>query len=463
MTTAASQAERLTVAMNRFGLGAKPGDAIPTDAERWLIDQFDRYEPTPPAFERALPGADIADQFSEGRMALRGGDATAKMAARKELRQNGQALYRDEVQMRAHSALDTDTPFVERLVHFWSNHFAVSADKLPVTVLAGACEREAIRPNVLGNFEDMLLAVVRHPAMQLFLDQIRSVGPNSPMAQNSGERRNRRKPGINENLAREIMELHTLGVRTGYTQADVTQFALALTGWNVRGLGAGANAERPGGFAYRPRLHEPGQRDILGKSYADTGEEQAGAVLHDLATHDATAAHIATKLARHFIADEPPAATIRTLAAAYTSSGGDLKAVYAALVAMPEAWAAQPVKFKSPWEWTISSLRGLGFERPDMPIAPLLNQLGQPVWRPGSPAGYDDAAASWAAPDALVRRVEAAQRIVGKAPVELDARQLAPELLPGTLSDLTRREIGRAESGPTALALLLVSPDFQRR
>ncbi|MDI6025371.1 DUF1800 domain-containing protein [Corticibacterium sp. UT-5YL-CI-8] len=462
MTTAASQAERLAVAMNRFGLGARPGDSIPTDAKRWLIDQFERYEPTPPAFERALPGAEIAHRFSEGRMAVRGGDAVAKMAARKELRQNGQALYRDEVQMRARSALATGTPFVERLVHFWSNHFAVSADKLPVAVLAGAFEREAIRPHVLGNFEDMLLAVVRHPAMQLFLDQIRSVGPNSPMAQN-GERRNRHNPGINENLAREIMELHTLGVRTGYTQADVTQFALALTGWNVQGLGAGPNGEQPGAFAYRPRRHEPGPRDILGKTYADTGEEQAGAVLHDLATHDATATHIATKLARHFIADEPSDSTVQTLASAYTASGGDLKAVYAALVAMPDAWEPRAVKFKTPWDWTISSLRALGFERPDMPVAPLLNQLGQPVWRPGSPAGYDDAAASWAAPDALVRRVEAAQRIVGKAPVELDARQLAPELLRGTLSDLTRREIGRAESGPTALALLLVSPDFQRR
>lgn len=465
MSSPPATADR-TVALNRFGLGRRPADPLPSSPRDWLLGQLDAYRPAPPALSDALPSARIAADYAEGREEFRDGEsAEQKMAARKALRQKGQALYRSEVEMRIAAALETDTPFVERLVHFWSNHFAISANKPQVTVLAGAFEREAIRPHVLGRFEDMLVAVERHAAMQVFLDQVRSVGPNSRFAERAAARNAARKPGINENLAREIMELHTLGVRTGYTQADVTQFALALTGWSVGRMGAAAQDQDPGVFAFRPALHEPGTRTIRGKAYPQDGEAQARAVLADLAASEATARHLATKLARHFVADEPPPEVVEALAAAYLGSGGDLPAVYRALVAHPLAWTPQPQKFKTPWEWTVSSLRGLGWRTtPDkLPLAPLLNQLGQPTWRPGSPAGYDDIAASWAAPDALVRRVEVAQRLANRAPDGLDARELAPELFPDTLSPLTSREIGRAESARTALALLLVSPDFQRR
>lgn len=452
------------VALNRFGLGARPDEPAPSSPKQWLLDQFSRYEPAPAAFASARTSAAIAADYVEAQMSMQSSEAEAKMAARKALREKGLALYRSEVDMRVRASLMTPAPFVERLVHFWSNHFAVSGVKPRVGALAGAFEREAIRPHVLGRFEDMLLAVEQHPAMLIFLDQARSVGPNSTAAQRAGERNAPRKPGINENLAREIMELHTLGVRSGYGQQDVTEFALALTGWSVTGPKATALGDKPGVFVFRPGQHEPGPRTIMGKTYDQPGENQARAVLHDLAASKATAKHIAAKLVRHFIADDPPEAAVERVSVAFSQSGGDLPSVYRALIEAPEAWTPQPAKFKTPWEWTISALRGFGRKDvEEFSSAPLLNQLGQPVWRPGSPAGYDDIAASWAAPDALVRRVEAAQRLAAKAGDDLDPRELAKKLFPESLSALTEKEIGNAESARTGLALLLVSPEFQRR
>ena len=313
---------------------------------------------------------------------------------------------------------------------------------------------------MLGRFEDLLLAVVRHPAMLLYLDQAQSIGPRSRRGSRAEERQ-RRGPGLNENLAREILELHTLGVRSGYTQEDVTEFARALTGWTLPGDGASDSDET---FRFVPALHEPGPRTILGRTYAEGGEEQARAVIHDLAAAPATALHIATKLARHFVSDDPPPALVQRLADTFARTSGDLTSVYRELVASPEAWQSASGKFKSPWDWSISSLRALGRRGlAPAPAANLMTQLGQPVWRPGSPAGYNDMAPTWAAPDALMRRVEVAQRLAQEAGDAVDARRLAPRVLPGALSEATAAAIARAESGVTALALLLVSPEFLRR
>ncbi|TKC91194.1 DUF1800 domain-containing protein [Trinickia terrae] len=476
------------IALNRFGLGARIDDRPPADPKAWLLAQLGAYQPMPPAWA-AQPGTlQLAQRFGEAQMQARqGADETAKLAARKQLRGEVLDTYRAAVNARVNSALTTPTPFVERLVHFWSNHFAVSTEKPQVAALAGAFEAEAIRPHVLGRFEDMLVAVERHPAMQLFLDQARSAGPDSPAARRAAARNPDNPRGLNENLAREIMELHTLGVRTGYTQNDVTEFARALTGWSVVPLrGGGAVAQRfgqegePGSFVFRPQLHEPGPRTIMGRTYDEPGEGQARAILHDLAASPATARHVAGKLARHFASDNPPAAMVERLAQAFQQSGGDLPTVYRALIDSPEAWSPVAAKFKTPWEWAISSLRGLGREdmgnpqaapmqAAPMPAAPILTQLGQPVWRPGSPAGYDDIAASWAAPDALVRRVELAQRLAARAGGitgdgdRVDPRSLGQQLMAGSLSEPTGLAVSRAESVPTAVALLLVSPDFQRR
>jgi uncharacterized protein (DUF1800 family) len=457
-TLAAEQA----IAVNRFGLGLRADEQAPADARQYLLDQLSRYQ-LPAELASARPSPDIAAEFADGRREIKDLDAAAKMAARKALREKGQVLYRSEVEMRTLAALRSPTPFVERLVHFWSNHFAISANKPIVSVLAGAFEREAIRPHVLGRFEDMLFAVERHPAMLIFLDQPGSTGPNSAAALRAATADAPRRRGINENLAREIMELHTLGVRTGYSQQDVTEFALALTGWGLDRLRAEQDGQF-GVFRFRGGRHEPGSRTIMGRTYEQRGEEQGRAILRDLASADATAGHIATKLARHFVGDDPPSPVVERMSRAFSQSGGHLPTVYRALIEAPEVWATLPAKFKTPWEWMLSAIRGLGrLDLEGLAAALLMNQLGQPVWRPGSPAGYDDVAASWAAPDALVRRVEVAQRLVAKADDALDPRGLAQKLLPNTLSALTESEIGRAESTRTGLTLLLVSPEFLRR
>lgn len=454
------------VALNRFGLGARPDESAPTDPKRWLLNQIEGPVPKL-ASSVALPTtATIVRDFLNRRQEMRSAKDNSKAAARKEMRQDLRDIYLQSVDARAINALVTPAPFVERLVHFWANHFAVSADKVAVIPLAGAFEAEAIRPHVLGRFEDLLLAVERHAAMQVYLDQARSIGPNSTFAKRVESRRPERKPGLNENLAREIMELHTIGVRGGYTQGDVTEFARALTGWSVGGMGRNARGSdvAPGGFVFRPALHEPGARTIMGKTYRQKDDAQALAILHDLSTAKATADHIALKLARHFVADEPPPGLVQKLSSAFSRSGGDLRSVYRTLIVAPESWVPQPMKFKTPWEWLISALRGLGLrELGRMKVAPVMNQLGQPVWGPGSPAGFDDVAARWAAPDALMRRVEFADRLAARIGDRIDARRLAGQILPAAVSEKTQRAIARAENSPSGLALLLVSPEFQRR
>jgi len=484
-----SNARAGAIAMNRFGLGTRADETPPADPRGWLLDQFAAYEPLPAAW-RNEPGAmTLAARFGAQRQQGMAGEAAmnassttanntpastsgdinpqqaARQAVNQAIRRESIGIYRSAVNARLASALQTETPFVERLVHFWSNHFAVSVDKGLIAGIAGAFEMEAIRPHVLGNFEEMLVAVEQHPAMQLFLDQTSSVGPDSRAALRADERDPAKKRGLNENLAREIMELHTLGVRSGYTQDDVTEFARALTGWSVAGVrGPQPGNAAPGAFVFRPALHEPGERTVMGKRYDQPGEQQALAILHDLAHASATSRHIAFQLARHFVADSPPPALTEHLALAFEQSGGDLPTVYRALVEAPQAWASVDAKFKTPWEWTVSSMRGLGGrETGELNAAPLLTQLGQPVWRPGSPAGYDDIAASWAAPDALVRRVEVAQRFAARVGDRLDPRTLGNTLMGDALSAPTATAVAHAESATTAIALLLVSPDFLRR
>jgi uncharacterized protein (DUF1800 family) len=333
--------------------------------------------------------------------------------------------------------------------------------------LAGAFEFDAIRPHVLGRFGDMLNAVERHPAMLIYLDQARSMGGNSMVA---SALRGRRPVGLNENLAREILELHTLGARSGYTQADVTELARAMTGWTVAAVASGSTRKLtgtdglPDSFVFSDRLHEPGARTILGKTYPATGERQAQAVLDDLSVHPATARHIGTKLARHFAGDDPPPALVARLETAFVRGGGDLPSVYRALIESPEPWVPQPVKFKTPWEWSLSALRALDVDTvPAELLVVLQRELGQNIWRPETPAGFDDIAASWAAPDALMRRVEAAQRMAQRAGGGTDARAAAAALFPGSLSQATAQAIARAESPSQAVALLLVSPEMLRR
>ncbi|MFC3714397.1 DUF1800 family protein [Sphingoaurantiacus capsulatus] len=452
---------RTAIATNRFGLGRRLDDRI-DDPRRWLLGQLESYDPRP-AVIAALPGGnanaaaylDLVVARQERRRAAESG----MPAEPAPMRGGPRDAYLDQATARLGHALTAPAPFVERLVHFWANHFAVSVDRNIILGLAGNLEFEAIRPHVLGRFCDMLLAVERHPAMLMYLDQVRSVGPDSRAATRAAQPEARQR-GLNENLAREILELHTLGVTGGYAQTDVQELAKGLTGWTVAGLrGAGGT---PGTVLFRPVVHQPGERTLLGKRYPAAGEAQSRAMLLDLAAHPATARHVATKLARHFVADEPPAALVDRLAKAFQASGGDLPTVYRALIDAPEASAATAPKFKSPWDWTVSSLRALGVREANRRAVRTVAALGQPVWRPGSPAGWGDVTATWAGSDALMRRVEVAQQLAMRLP-DIDARALSPRLFDGAVSSTTTAVLAGAESPAQATALLLAAPEFQRR
>lgn len=361
------------------------------------------------------------------------------------------ALILPELTARLNRALSGEADFLERLVLFWSNHFAVSLTKGgPMAGAVGPFERTVIRPGITGRFADLLLAVTRHPAMLFYLDNQASTGPNAPL----GLRLNR---GINENLAREILELHTLGVDGGYTQADVTAFAMALTGWTF----PAPNAPEPGQFLFRAAAHEPGPRTVLGRDYPQEGEAQAQAILEDVARHPSTARFIATKLARHFVADVPPPALVARLAATFTRTDGDLGAVSRALVEADEAWAPPLTKLRSPYEFLIAAHRTVGIQTMRPRMIGMLDNMGQPILRPGSPAGFPDTSADWLAPDAIKTRVdfaiELAARFTG------DPAAVGRETMGPALTDETLTAIRRAESGPQGLTLLLMSPEFQRR
>lgn len=454
------------VAANRFGLGARPGElqAFGADARDALTAQL---AGAAPLLDERLPASKellgkLLQQREEQRR-QRNGQQPEALAAAKMLRDIYQPAYVAEVQARFRAGASSQRSFLERLVHFWSNHFAVSVDKIQVLGLAGAMEREAIRPHVLGNFADMLLAVEQHPAMLIYLDNQQSMGPQSEAARVAGRRG--RDAGLNENLGREILELHTLGVDGGYTQTDVTSLATIITGWSIGGEGGLLRGGgEPGVFFFREPLHQPGPAALLGKRYAEGGLQQGVAALRDLALNPHTARHLATKLARHFIADDPPAAAVDRVAAAYMGSGGDLRATYRALLAAPESWQSPLSKFKTPTDYIYSTWRALslpvGMPQRDLRV---FEQLGQRNFQPGSPAGWADRSADWDGSAALMKRLEWAQGLAGQVGLRANAQQLAVDVLGETLSAGTARAIARAQDGAQALTLLLCSPEFMRR
>jgi uncharacterized protein (DUF1800 family) len=367
-----------------------------------------------------------------------------------------QKTFRAEALARLQRGVIADCGFVERLVVFWSNHFCISANKGPLARMwAGSYEREAIRPYVLGRFGDMLKAVEQHPAMLFFLDNQQSLGPDS----RAGINRNR---GLNENLAREIMELHTLGVGGGYTQDDVTSLARIITGWTF--AGRQGQLGPPGHFVFNANAHQPGPQALLGKTYADTGVAQGEAALADIARHPSTAKFIAIKFARHFVADEPPPALVARLQEVFRKSDGDLRALATTLVDSDEAWQAPLTKLRSPYEFLVATGRLLA-QIPDDPTRYLggLNLLGQPLWSPAGPNGFPDTNAAWAAPEGMKLRLDIAAQVASRLGDNVDPRDLLELVAADAASGETRRTVERAESRQQALALLLMSPEFQRR
>jgi len=466
------------IATNRFGLGARPGElaAIGSDGRDWLRAQL-LAGPAALSSPQLRGSQQILAQALELRRELQGArraaagsgngadQAQQDAALQQRLPQFLRPIYVTEASARFQQAVSSDRPFVERLTQFWANHFAVSVDKQLLAGLAGSFEREAIRPHVLGDFSDLLLAVETHPAMLLYLDNHLSMGAHSPAAQRIARRQAQRRTGINENLAREILELHTLGVGGGYTQADVTSFAEVITGWSIGGAEGGPFAAgAPGSFVFRPELHEPGAKVVLGLRYRDEGFAQGTAVLHDLARERATAHFIATKLARHFIADDPPPAAVESLEQAFLRSGGNLPTVYRALIDAREAWAVPLSKYKTPSDYIISSFRGLTLpvEAGRAPLAPF-ELLGQRTWQPGSPAGWPDRSADWDGASALIKRIEWADAVGQRLGSRRDALELAPRLLGANLTGGTRAALAHAASAAQAVTLLLAAPEFMRR
>jgi uncharacterized protein (DUF1800 family) len=471
--------EVAALALHRFGFGPRRDSiaVIASDPRGALLAELDRPQiailggELPSSAEAARAVFEFrAEQQAKQKLAFRtqketqaGGamaasDAVAASKVNATLPQKPpdkkpplpQQLLQDEAKLRFESAADADIGFVERLVWFWSNHFCVSADK--IVAMAGPYEREAIRPHVVGPFGEMLQVVESHPAILFYLDNVESMGADSIAGIN-------RDKGLNENLAREILELHTLGVRGGYSQTDVTSFANVLTGWSWI---QPAEPVHGGEFVFIQRLHEPGDQIVLNKHYPDTGFDQGRAVLADLARHPATATHIASKLARHFVADEPPPALTTKLERAFKDSDGDLKEVAKALVNADESWTPQRTKLKPPADWIAGILRLTDAE--PVPIGQILGaqaSLGEALWRPPAPNGYPDDEAAWI--DGVPKRLDIANAFAERHAATIDPLALLDSGLGPLASSQTREAVGHAESRSQALVLLVMAPEFLRR
>jgi uncharacterized protein (DUF1800 family) len=367
-----------------------------------------------------------------------------------------QQIFRAEAAARFAKGLAAPIGYLERLVGFWSNHFCVSIAKGNVThATAGCFEREAIRPHVTGRFADMLRAVEQHPAMLNFLDNAQSIGPDSRAGRN-------RDRGLNENLAREILELHTMGVGSGYSQADVTSLARILTGWTI--VGREGRLGEPGTFVFNANAHEPGAATVLGRIYDQSGLAQGEAALADIARQGAVADHIAAKFVRHFVADDPPPRLTQKLARTFRDRDGDLAALARALVEDEDAWSAPATKMRNPWEFIVASHRAFNRSAPEPgPVLNALNLLGMPLWRPSGPNGFSDLASAWASPEGMKMRVEIAAQFARQTKDAPPPAAMIDEVLGPSASSETREAILRAESREQAVALLLMSPEFQRR
>ncbi|HEY1559485.1 MAG TPA: DUF1800 family protein [Caulobacteraceae bacterium] len=453
-----------SIAVTRFGLGARPGeiDRARANPREFLLAQIrpaGALQPQPAAPNSAQRLSELRDYQRDRKQARQSGDPKSDpvMMFAKLLRQD----TAQDFLARARLAATTSDGFAERWALFWANHFTVSAVKGDTATLVGPFEQEAIRPHVFGRFEDMLVASTKHPAMLLYLDQAQSVGPGSFLAQKAALNQAAHIPGLNENLGREIMELHTVGVDAGYTQADVTEFARALTGWS---LGRLDHPEEPRGFMFRPYAHEPGARLIMGRRYAQDGEAQARAVLGDLAADPHTARHLATKIARHFVSDTPSQVLTNQLAKAFETNGGRLDEVARALIASPEAWVPAGTKFKTPYEFLVSSWRAADAPPTDIAaIAHAMTILGQRPFSAPSPKGWPEDAQAWCAPDSVIKRMAWSESFAAQSVAEQDPIVLAQNALGARLTPAVSAAVSRAETRAEGFSILLMSPEFQRR
>lgn len=375
-----------------------------------------------------------------------------------EVRDRGEAIRMQVVRASVARALDSPDGFRERLVAFWADHFTVASKNLRDRPMPGALAEDAIRPNVSRRFADMLIAVELHPAMLMYLNQDVSVGPESPQGRRTGR-------GLNENLAREIMELHTLGVGASYSQTDVRQMAELLTGLTVK---------PEEGFIFRETWVEPGDETVLGVTYTGEGLVPIHAALEALAVQPETAAYVSWKLAVHFVADDPDPDLVGAMTSAWRDSGGDLMAVYGALLGHPSAWTPTAAKARQPAEFLIAGLRSLGLSGADLAgmddkslNRALLNPMqamGQPWQQPPGPDGWPEAPEKWINPVHLATRITwsmtVPQKLVQVLPDPRDFVQLA---LGDQATEAVVLAASRAESAREGVGIVLASPEFNRR
>lgn len=439
-----------TIAAIRFGYGFRPGEPAPRNAAE-LYAQFEGGARQAPIFAPVgFPAIQAALQaVREGRTGR--GDATAGEAANAWLLD----LRRRSGEARLSQAVRSPFGFHERLCAFWANHFTVAAEQQIVQLTATLFEREAIRPHVTGRFGDMLRAVVTHPAMLAYLNQHSSVAM----------RHGRPDPrGVNENFARELLELHSLGVDGGYDQADVRSLAELMAGFTFDEKG----------FVFDHGRADRRAKRILGKVYGGpVTPHRVFAVIDDLAVHPDTARTIARKLATHFVADNPPTALVAHLEAAFLRSGGDLAVVHRALVEHPDAWANFPGKVKTPIELVLSTIRALDLPTEAFPSArypaghPTYvtgpSQMGQVPFRPPGPDGWPDRAEDWITPQGLAARIAWARNCVRSFGNGRDPRRFAADALADLASDETRFAVSAAETVQDGLLLAIASPEFNRR
>ena len=505
--TRANDEKAIVHVLNRIGFGPRPGDVERIQAigiQQYIDQQLHPARVPEPGMTARLAGLatvglssrDIAEEYARPMLEARRARKQQQRSAADEPEtmrrpqdappglQRANLVVVELAEQKLQRAIYSERQLEEVLADFWFNHFNVDARKGRVRFLLTEYEREAIRPHVLGKFRYLLEATAKSPAMLFYLDNWMSADPNGPHLDGPGRRAafgagskrpwrggalpgirqrptpNRTPRGLNENYARELMELHTLGVEGGYTQKDVTEVARAFTGWTID------NPRGGGGFRFEPRLHDAGAKMVLGHSLkAGGGIRDGEQVLDILASSPSTARFISTKLARHFVSDVPPAGLVDRLAARFTDTHGDLRAVMTLLLASPEflAPASYRAKVKTPFEFVVSAVRATGAQLADTRmLVKAVQDLGMPLYQCQPPTGYKDTADAWTNTGALVNRMNFALAISGLPQVE-GAQATFEELVAHDLSGTTRATIAKATAPAQALALGLGSPEFQQR
>ncbi len=488
---------RPTLAAIRYGYGLRPGEEPPRDAEA-LLAQLDQAAKRKLRFPRE--GAGGRRETASRVMSLRAAEAKAAKdgkpneSIRKETQKEALQIYRQDAMARLAQAILSPFGFHERLASFWTDHFSTSALKsLPMRMVVPLYEAEAIRPNLAGSFANLLKAAMLHPAMLIYLDQSDGAGMDAPAGRPGGR-------AVNESLGRELLELHTLGAGSGYTQEDVRAAALILTGLSVD--------RRALEVVYRPRISEGGSISLLGEVYEDdeAGSQDHLRMLEDLAVNPMTAEHVCRKLVIHFVADEPPADVVTAMTAAWAETEGDLKAVYRAMLNHPRAWSDPGQKIKRPFEFVVSGFRAVDISDKDLSrlldemdddeqeddgpmrkalkmasstaaredakqraarandlTLAALQRMDQPIWQPPSPAGYADLASVWLSPGQLSERIAWARLMAGRFGQRRDPGTFLDAALGDAAGQNTRDVIAQAPNTNHAIAMVLASPEFNRR